>query len=222
MDLDDDGLVNESERLLSRMPGDTKFLIEQLQKKHGLEEIPDIDESTNGGYEVKVHGGDGFYYFYIITPENEVVHLATTGKSKMSTLQNKRLGPTLDELNKSGWGQPNDFHVFKSAGSGQANMKDEIITGNRDSMLDWRMSGAEPVVIVPDIASYDDSTDNGLTSRMKEAIGVKMQELKGRVYSVTNNQDTTYTVIFETEGGAQKGFIVDRDGNLESLSSLLS
>lgn len=203
IDLDDDGMASESELQYAALEETTRFLVDQLKNKHESEEMPDIDDYPSGGHEVKIRGGDGFYYFYLITPENEVVHLATTGKSKAM------LGPTMEQLvSKERWGFKNDMKVFKSAGTAQNTKQNMIVSGQRNREAP-----------VWGINSYDDSTDNSLTSRQREAIANKMaEEQYFGVYSVVNNQDTTYVIGFSGPNGSVKRYTLDRDGNMEAIT----
>lgn len=213
---DDEEILSDlSDEDYENMVDEDKELVKKLMEKHDSKTSPQINEYPLGGYEVRIFADDGYYYYYVITPDHEVVHLAIMGKSMR---YNKKIAPTVEDLmRKSDAGFVNDLHVFKHGDQGKEGLNKAFSVG--DTQL-----------LYPNKTDYETGAGNAWTTTLKTAIEDKGRELGAWIESVTNNNDGTYKVVFlyypptnatnpYTVEPKKIAFNFDRDGKATETSS---
>ena len=204
---DEEILNHESQDDFEKMSDDDKKQVEMLLDKHDSQQPPQINEYPGGGYEVRIFANNGLYYYYLITESHEVVYLATMGKS----MTQKQKWPNLvDIMKKSNPKFEQNFHFFKNS---------EQLSDS--SNLIKFLGVADDKVVMPEVTDYETGRGYNLTTTVRDAIIKLADEKMCSIYSVTNNNDSTYRVVFKmwpsmtsvNQQPKYETYDFDRDGN---------
>lgn len=208
-------ISNISDESYKDMSSEDQEVVRQLMEKHESNYEPQINEYPTGGYEVRIFGDDGYYYYYLITPDSEVVHLAIMGKS-MNTKKIQKLGPTMEDLmRKSNPNFVNDYYSFHHCEEGREKLSKTFLMS--DVVLINPGGGGD----------YETGIGNAWTNELKTAIENKARDIGGWVDAIVNNNDGTYKVVFSVyqdvgpvDNEPKKvAFNFDRDGSATETSS---